>query len=199
MPSKRLCKRWYAVSALTMLVGAGACATPAPTTPKPQTPALIEERDDLSVVYKRGGKKLIVEVGRAGGKLELDNGARLDIPSGALSETVEITFAEGQHTTAFANHEYERPVGPTLEIAPALALNQPFKVSVPLSRLPEGFAEKDLTLAAEVVSDTQRAVQMTGTQTRWDYFPAVSESGRAVAELAQVPGYRVQFVVSQSN
>lgn len=195
-----LSKRWYAASALTMLVSGGACATSAPTAPKPVAPAASVEREEPSVVvHKRGGDKLIVEVGSAGGTLELGNGARLDIPAGALSETVEITFAEGQHTTAFSNHEYERPVGPTLEIAPPLALNQPFKVSVPLARLPEGFAEKDLTLAAEVVSDTQRAVQMHGTQTRWDYLPAVSDSGRAVAQLSEVPGYRVQFVVSQGN
>ena len=51
-----------------------------------------------SEVHKRGGKKLIVEVGPRGGTLELGNGARIAIPQGALSETVEVTFAEGART-----------------------------------------------------------------------------------------------------
>jgi hypothetical protein len=150
-------------------------------------------------VHKRGGDKLIVEVGNAGGTLELDNGARLEIPQGALSEPVEITFGRGGHTTAFSNHEWERPLGPTLTLTPTLALGSPVKVSVPLSTLPEGFSESDLALGLEVMSDNQRAVQMTGTQTRWDYLPASTASGRATAQLDALPGYRLQFVVSKSE
>jgi hypothetical protein len=150
-------------------------------------------------VHKRGSDKLIVEVGNAGGTLELDNGARLEIPQGALSEPVEITFGRGGHTTAFSNHEWERPLGPTLTLTPAIALGSPMKVSVPLATLPEGFSESDLALGLEVVSDSQRAVQMTGTQTRWDYLPASTASGRATAQLDAVPGYRLQFVVSKSE
>ena len=188
----------YAISALTVLT-CSACATTPPPRTVVTTPEPASEADEPSVVHKRGGEKLIAEVGRAGGTLELGNGARLDIPAGALSETVEITFSEGTHTTAFSNHEYERAVGPTLEVGPPLSLNQPFTISVPLARFPDGFEAKDLTLAAEVMSESQRAVQMQGTQTRWDYFPASSESGRAVAKLEQVPGFRMQFVVSQGN
>jgi hypothetical protein len=198
-----LSKAWYAAyaaSALTLAVGAFACSGAATRQPPARRPAPALERSQPSVVvYKRGGDKMIVQVGTAGGRLELANGARLDIPAGALSETVELTFSEGTHTTAFSNHDYERPVGPVVEIGPTLALNQPLKLSIPLSRLPEGFEAKDLALATEVVSDTQRAVQMHGVQTRWDYLPASSASGRAMAELNEVPGYRMQFVVSQGN
>ncbi len=190
-----------AVSALTLVVCVGACSGAATNTPAARAPEpVVGDSSDSSVaVHKRGGEKLVVEVGRAGGTLELGNGARLEIPAGALSETVEMAFSEGTHTTAFSNHDYERPVGPIVEIGPTLALNRPLKLSVPLSRLPEGFEEKDLTLAAEVVADKQRAVQMHGVQTRWDYLPASSDAGRAVAELNEVPGYRMQFVVSQGN
>ena len=149
-------------------------------------------------VHKRGGEKLTVEVGSAGGTLELDNGARLEIPAGALSETVQITFAAGARTTAFSNKEHERPVGPTLEIAPELALSAPARVSVPARDIPEGFAETDFALGLEQLG-SQRAVEMQGTQTRWDYFPAAAQAGRAVAELAQVPGFRLQFLVSKSD
>jgi hypothetical protein len=150
-------------------------------------------------VRKRGGAKLIVDVGEGGGTLELDNGARLEIPQGALNETVEITFSQGTHTTAFSNHDWERPLGPTLEIAPSRAISARIKVSIPMTTLPEGFAETDLALGLEVVSDEQRAVQMHGVQTRWDYLPAAAASGRAVAELDALPGYRLQFVVSKNE
>lgn len=151
-----------------------------------------------SEVHKRGSKKLIAEIGPPGGTLELDNGARLTIPSGALSETVEFTFSEGARTTAFANHEYERAIGPTLEIAPGAALSSPVQVSVPLSTLPEGFREEHLTLGLEVPSQAQR-LESQNVQTRWDYLPAASQSGRAVASLSEVPGFRVQFLVSKND
>jgi hypothetical protein len=153
----------------------------------------------VAPVHKRGGDKLIAEVGTAGGTLELDNGARLEIPKGALNEPIEITFSRGGHTTAFSNHEWERPLGPTLEIAPPLPLGTPVKVSVPMAQLPEGFSEDDLALGLEVVADEQRAVQMHGVQTRWDYLPAQNASGRATAQLDSVPGYRLQFVVSKGE
>jgi hypothetical protein len=151
-----------------------------------------------SEVHKRGSKKLIAEVGPPGGTLELDNGARLTIPSGALSETVEFTFSEGARTTAFANHEYERAIGPTLEIAPGAALSSPVQVSVPLATLPEGFREEHLTLGLEVPANAQR-LESQNVQTRWDYLPAESKSGRAIASISEVPGFRVQFLVSKND
>jgi hypothetical protein len=151
-----------------------------------------------SEVHKRGSKKLIAEVGPPGGTLELDNGARLTIPSGALTETVEFTFSEGARTTAFSNHEYERAIGPTLEIAPGAALSSPVQVSVPLAALPEGFREEHLTLGLEVPAQAQR-LESQNVQTRWDYLPAQSQSGRAVASLSEVPGFRVQFLVSKND
>jgi hypothetical protein len=150
-------------------------------------------------VHRRGSGKLIVAVGKEGGTLELANGARLTIPEGALSEPVEITFSEGGHTTAFSNHEYERPIGPPIEIAPELSLNTPVQVSVPLGQLPEGFTADDLALGLEVLASNQRAVPGQATNTRWDYLTAANQSGRAVAELNSVPGYRVQFLVSKNE
>lgn len=185
-------------SALSLgLVACGGSAPSASATPS-TTPVEVST-SSLPAVHKRGAQKLIVAVGNAGGTLELDNGARLAIPEGALSENVEVTFAEGARTTAFSNHEYERPIGPTIEISPEIGLSGPVQVSIPLAQIPDGFEAKDLALGVEVVASTQRAVQGYGVQTRWDYLSASSDSGRAVAELAQIPGYRVQFVVSKSE
>lgn len=193
--------RWVVGLALCTGVSAVIAACGGASQPSPQTAANYEPAVTsraTSEVHKRGDKKLIAEVGPPGGTLELSNGARLTIPVGALSETVEITFSEGARTTAFANHEYERTIGPTLEIGPEASLSAPVQVSVPLASLPEGFGEKDLTLGLEVPSENQR-LEMQGVQTRWDYLPAQSRSGRAVAEINSVPGYRVQFLVSKND
>ncbi|MET0344067.1 MAG: hypothetical protein ABW252_23840 [Polyangiales bacterium] len=149
-------------------------------------------------VHKRGGLKIVAEVGEAGGTLELDNGARLDIPPGALAEPVMLTFAEGARTTAFSNREHERPLGPTLEIAPALVPGTPLSVSVPLAQIPEGFTAADLALGVEVTASLQR-LGGQGTQTRWDYMGASSEHGRAAAALSRLSGMRVQFIVSKGD
>ena len=187
--------RWIASWTLVSACGGSAPATPAPST----TPVEAPQAQFSAPVHKRGGQKLIAMVGAAGGTLELDNGARLDIPAGSLGQEVEVTFAEGARTTAFSNHDYERPLGPTLEIAPELSLDSAFEVSIPVTQLPDGFEEKDLALGVEVPASKQRAIEGQSTQTRWDYEQASSKSGRAVASLSQVPGYRVQFVVSKSD
>jgi hypothetical protein len=64
--------------------------------------------------------------------------------------------------------------------------------------LPEGFREEHLTLGLEVASDAQR-LESQNVQTHWDYLPAESKSGRAVASLSEVPGFRVQFLVSKND
>ena len=182
--------RFIALVGLVSACGGGA---PPPPPVVPVAPKVVE-----LPVKKRGDQKLIAKVGHAGGTLELDNGARLDIPSGALPDEVELTFAEGTRTTAFANREDERPIGPTLEMTPEVPLASPIRVSIPLGLLPDGFGEKDVALGVEQVASLQR-VGGAGTQTRWDYVPATSTGGRAVAELSQLSGLRVQFIVSKSE
>jgi hypothetical protein len=190
--------RWIAGLGLVAACGGSAPQSSYATT----TTSLGEEkRANVPEVHKRGTDKLVVVVGPAGGTLELDNGARLAIPAGALAEAVEVTFANGARTTAFSNHDYERPVGPTLDVViEGDGLQQaPVEVSIPIPKLPEGFAEKDLGIGVEVPAQ-QRAVQGQGTNTRWDYLTAkATGSGRAVASLEQVAGYRVQFVVSKTD
>jgi ZU5 domain len=181
-------------------MGFAACASAAPAGPGPVVaPVQAEASRSVGEVHKRGTGKLIAEVGPRGGTLELSNGARLSIPAGALSEVVEVTLAEGAHTTAFSNHEYERPIGPIVEVSPELSLNTAAVLSVPLGALPEGFSASDLSVGVETVAASQRVVQGAATQTRWDYLSATASAGRASAELPALPGYRVQFVVSRSN
>jgi hypothetical protein len=197
--------RWVAEWAVvaTCVVGCGgapaAGAVSYPTEASDGASEGAERADVTAEVHKRGSNKLVVMVGPAGGTLELDNGARLVIPAGALAEPVEVTFAEGARTTAFSNHDYEHAFGPTLDVVVEGDLQSPVSVSLPDNKLPSGFTEKDLAIGVEVPSSTQRAVQGQGTATRWDYLTAKAEAGRAVAQLAQVPGYRVQFIVSKNE
>jgi hypothetical protein len=188
---------------ITGLVLVSACSGSAPPkTTADTTSSKVEDRSSQTVteVHKRGSEKLVVVVGPPGGTLELDNGARLAIPAGALDEAREVTFAVGARTTAFSNHDYERPIGPPLDVVIEGMLASAVEVSIALPQLPDGFSAKDVALGVEVPASTQRAVQGQATQTRWDYLTASSNaSGRAVASLQQVPGYRVQFVVSKSD
>ena len=188
--------RWFLLVSAVLVCG---CAKSPPPAKAPVAAAPPPPREQVSPVHERGSDKLIVSVGRAGGTLELRNGGRVEFPRDALSEPIQVTFSEGGMTTAFSNHEYESAIGPTLELAPQMALGAPITISIPLARLPEGFDEEDLAMATEVLSDEQRALDMTGVQTRWDYMPARSDNGRVTGELSQVPGMRVQFVVSRGS
>jgi len=131
--------------------------------------------------------------------LKLANGATLEIPAGALDSSVSLTFSQGRATSVFANNEYERALGPTLNLSPSVALSAPLKVSIPLDALPEGFDGGELTLATEVPDGQQGRGVHAMVQTRWDYLPAVTEGGRAQASMDSAAGMRLQFVVSRED
>lgn len=176
----------------------GGCSSSSAAAPPLQTPATATQEPAAAPVHRRGQDKLIVEVGPAGGTLELANGARVEIPAGALAAPVKITFAQGAHTTAFDNREGEKALGTPLDLSPAVDVSAPLIVSIPLASLPEGFSESDLTLATEVVAEEQRDYQSSaGLRTRWDYIQAKHAEGRAKADLLPVPGLRVQFILSR--
>jgi hypothetical protein len=152
-------------------------------------------------VHVSGDVSATAHMGGAGGTLSLSNGARLEVPSGALGEEVDVIFGVGSRTQAFNNLEYEQAVGPTLLVQPAVVL-QPgsrAKVSVPFTTLPSGFSAEEVFLGMEIVEDEQRALQMGGVQTRWVHAPASAESGRLVGEIEELTGLRLQFVVSREN
>lgn len=191
--------RWIAGMLVLAGCGGGAAKGTSTTAAAKEPVEAVSGGENPPEVHKRGTDKLIVAVGPAGGTLELDNGARVVIPQGALASGTEVTLAKGKSTTAFSNHEYEHPVGPALEVQmEGAALNSPIELSIPLGQLPEGFGEKDLAVGVEVAASNQR-YESAAVQTRWDYLNASSRSGRAVAELTTAPEFRVQFLVSKSN
>jgi len=138
-------------------------------------------------------------VGEDGGTFSLSNGARLEIPEGALAEDVELTFSVGTATQSFNNREDVRPVGPSVMAQPAVVLQPGTRITIssPMGMLPDDFTNEDLAIAYEEVSEAQRAMQMGTVQTIWQYGPARAEGSRMVAELSQLSGLRFQFVVSR--
>ncbi|MBX3272565.1 MAG: hypothetical protein KF729_20060 [Sandaracinaceae bacterium] len=146
----------------------------------------------------RGDTEARATVGRAGGTFSLANGARLEIPSGALARDLEVSFGVGADGQAFGDREHQRAVGPMLNVEPALdSEGPPFVLSIPQLPIPNGWSDSDLAFAMEEVHDEQRAIDTLGTVTRWQFYSASVEGGRIVARTTGLMGHRVQFGVAR--
>lgn len=150
-------------------------------------------------VSASGSSEATATVAGAGGTLSLQNGARLEIPRGALSEPTEVVLRRGAEGQAFGDAERQRPLSPMLNIVPTLiaANGDAFEVSVPAQTIPSGYEEADLAFAMEEIDDEQRAIDTLGTQTRWQFYPVEVENGRWKARVTGLPGHRVQFGVAR--
>jgi len=164
------------------------------------------QRDDTTVeappprpagpVSARGDTDVRARVGRAGGTLELGNGARLEIPAGALPEEIEIDFSVASPAREAWDDETKRALGPVLEVEPPIrSSGDPFVVSCPAMSIPDGWEPADLALGhEEEAGDTHLS---GATRTRWQMWPARIQSSRFVAEMPQLGGHRIQFGVSR--
>lgn len=148
-----------------------------------------------SAVRKSGGKSASALMGPPGGTLEIASGAKVEVPPGTLKEAEEITIADAPSSTAFLNSEHQRPVGPVFIVAPPMEATEgrAIRISIPLGSYPSGWGDVQLGYEYPVG-------EMVGgedsTHTKWSTEPAKLSGGRAVAELPAVPGFRMQFVLS---
>ena len=186
---------WGAAAiALALAGGCGGASSEVTTTSS--TP--VEEATPVrrGPVSARGDEAVRATMGSEGGTLELANGARLEIPPGALSSDVEIEFRVAPAAREAWDVETKRALGVVVEVSPGLrAASGQFRVSAPGAALPEGFDEDDLALGhEEEVGDTHLG---GATRTRWQMWPARIEGGRFVAELPALSGHRMQFGVSR--
>lgn len=151
-----------------------------------------------SAAHARGDRSVSARVGRMGGTLELANGARLEIDPNVLSEDVEITMRVGEAAHVFDTSETQTPLGPLVEVEPALTPSQSRSIhySVPFTRIPAGYPESDLALAVEEAG-AQREHFVSATQTRWQMYPARHVGDRFVSDLDELAGHRLQFGVSR--
>lgn len=187
--------KWAVVIVLALAggCGGGASAEPVVASTTPVEEATPARR---GVVSARGESEVRATVGVEGGTLELANGARLEIPAGALDSDVELHFHVGSPAREAWDAETKRPLGPVVELEPAMrAASGQFRVSAPASPLPDGFDAADLALGhEEVVGDTHLG---GATRTRWQMWPARIDGDRFVAELPALGGHRLQFGVSR--
>lgn len=203
MTERRLGKIMSRVTIATLgtalaLAGA-ACGGSQRAEPTIFEPLEQEPAPPAGPVSASGAEEARVEVSTAGGVLTLANGARLEIPRGALNEPIEVVIRPDAQGHAFGDSESQRPLGPMVSIQPALTAGagESFTISVPAQPIPAGFEEADLAFAMEEVHDQQRAIDTLGTRTFWQFYPVRVENGRFVARVNGVPGHRVQFGVSR--
>ena len=186
-------KRVIASLVCCTALGCGGPRTTETTVARP-----VVEAAPAGPVAASGAEQASASVGEAGGTLSLTNGARLTIPRGALPTTTDVTFGRGVDGQAFSNAESQRPLGPMLNVTPALrAASGHFEVSIPRQSIPSGFEEADLAFGMEEVDDQQRAIDVLGTQTRWQFYPVQIEGDRFVARVDGLPGHRLHFGVSR--
>jgi hypothetical protein len=177
--------------ALLSACGGGTQSTVLESTPREE----ISAPPPPTPVHARGDREVRVRVGRAGGTLELANGARLEIPEEAIASEVEISFRVAPPAREAWDDETKRALGPSLEIEPAIrAQSGQFRISCPASPIPPGFDREDLALGTE---EEAGATLGGATMTRWQMWPARVEGNRFVADMPAFPGQRVQFGVSR--
>lgn len=146
-------------------------------------------------VHKSGGDSVSATMGPGGGTLDIASGARVEIPPGALTDATDVVLAKSQGTTAFFNDEHEKPVGPTFEFSPAIQApeGKSIRVSIPLASYPEGWGDVSLGYEYPV---GERVGAEDSEHTKWQYEDAKLSGGRAVAEVSELAGYRLQFVLT---
>lgn len=210
---KRFEHRTYASCARTLLL-AGSCLTGScpfagcgggSANTETQTPRTQVTEPEVgaprvtSAVHGHGDNQASARMGSLGGELTLANGAHLVIPPGALAEDIEVMFALGETVNAFNNRDDERIVGPSLVVAPELrsANGAKFVVELPYTTLPEGFTQEDVVIAFERNDEDATGFRGGAVRTTWDHAPARALPGNKLrAEFTELPGLRVQFVVS---
>lgn len=184
-------RQWFVVA---MLVGCGgsSASAPAANTANEAKPDLASATRPVS---KRGSGSVSATVGSGGGSLELSEGPRVEIPAGAVSGTTDFVLKVAPKTTAFSNKESERALGPTFSFSPHVEAGSAgaIEVSFPLASLPEGWGEPSI---AYEVSQGAIVGAEDSVRTRWQYERASLQAGRVVAQLPNLTGLRMQFVLT---
>jgi hypothetical protein len=181
-------RKWFVLALMVGCGGSQASAPAANTANEVQPGTSLAPRNPVT---KRGSGTVSAKLGPSGGTLELDEGPRVDVPAGAVTEGQDFVLKLAQKTTAFFNKESERPLGPTFSFAPDLA--SAIKVSFPLASLPDGWGDPSI---AYEISDGEILGSEDSTRTKWQYERARVSGGRVMADLPEVTGLRMQFVLS---
>jgi hypothetical protein len=176
----------------------GGCGGSQAAAPAANSATEAQQQTQLAArpVNKRGSGSVSAKFGTAGGSLELDEGPRVLVPAGSVADgDLDFVLRVAQKTTAFSNKESERALGPTFSFSPPAAApdGDAIEISFPLASLPDGWG--DPAIAYET-SEGEVVGAEDSTRTRWQYERARVSDGRVVAQLPQVTGLRMQFVLT---
>lgn len=183
---------WIVLACIGGCGGSQAAAPAANSATEAQQQAQAAARP----VNKRGSGSVSARLGTGGGSLELEEGPRVQVPAGSVNDgELDFVLRVAQKTTAFANKESERALGPTFSFAPDVAAPDggAIEISFPLASLPDGWG--DPAIAYEV-SEGEVVGAEDSTRTKWTYERASLSDGRVVAQLPHVTGLRMQFVLT---
>jgi hypothetical protein len=187
--------KWLVLSVIAVGCGGGsqAAAAGANTANEANEPSGEGPRNSVS---KHGSGSVAALLGPGGGTLELNEGPRVQIPTGAVEKGLEFVLKIAPKTTAFFNKESERPLGPTFSFSPGINApdGQTIEVSFPLASVPAGWGEP--SIAYEVEEDQAISYGEDSTRTKWQYERAKLSAGRVVGQLAGLQGLRMQFVLT---
>lgn len=189
---KNATRLWIVLACIGGCGGSQAAAPAANSATEAQQQTQLAARP----VNKRGSGSVAAKLGAGGGSLELDEGPRVAIPAGSITEgELDFVLRVAQKTTAFANKESERALGPTFSFSPDVTApaGDAIEISFPLASLPDGWG--DPAIAYEV-SEGEVVGAEDSTRTKWQYERASLNAGRVVAQLPEVTGLRMQFVLT---
>src|SRR5262245_59187066 len=112
---------WLALSVLAFGCGGGSqAAAPAASTANEVKEESHSSTGPTNPVSKHGSNSVSGKFGSGGGSLELTEGPRIVIPSGAIEGGQDFVLKLAPKTTAFFNKESERPLGPIFSFSPPL-------------------------------------------------------------------------------
>ena len=144
-----------------------------------------------NAVSKSGSGSVTATLGPGGGSLELTEGPKVVVPAGVIEGGQDFVLKLAPMTTAFANKESEKALGPTFSFSPPL--DAAVEVSFPLGSMPDGWGEPSIAY------ERQAGAEIKGedsTRTKWQYERAKYTGGRVVATVPQATGMRLQFTLT---
>ena len=144
-----------------------------------------------NAVSKSGSGSVTATLGPGGGSLELTEGPKIVVPAGVIEGGQDFVLKIAPMTTAFANKESEKALGPTFSFSPPL--DAAVEVSFPLGSMPDGWGDPSIAY------EYQAGAELKGedsTRTKWQYERAKYTGGRVVATVPQATGMRLQFTLT---
>jgi hypothetical protein len=142
-------------------------------------------------VARSGSGSVTATLGPGGGSLELTEGPKITVPAGVIEGGQDFVLKLAPMTTAFANKESEKALGPTFSFSPPL--DAQIEVSFPLGSMPDGWGDPSIAYEQQEGADIKGE---DSTRTKWQYERAKYSGGRVVATVPQATGMRLQFTLT---